>query len=344
MMRRSTPVSSRTPAAGNRSRDLTSFWHPCPALALLAAAIVFVTLCLRLGHLPLLNPDEGRNAEIGREMKESGAWLVPTYNGVVRLDKPTFYFKTVALSLAAFGETETAARLPSALFGLGLLGLVVAFCQRVYGTPTALLAVIVLATMPLYLAQARTVMVDIALAFFVCGGIFAGYFGEETEDRARRRWYLIGAASAGCATLVKGPVGLLLPALVLLVFHRMEGRRGAWKRLFAPANLAVFFIITLPWVVGVCLAIRTSCATGWWKSHSADSLHPGSSIVRNRSTSTCPSSPPCSFHGACCCLKPVWRHGNADGPGTVLTGSASSGALWWSSSSRSPIRSSRHTS
>jgi 4-amino-4-deoxy-L-arabinose transferase-like glycosyltransferase len=44
--------------------------------------IVFATLCFRLGHLSLLQPDEGRNAEVGREMKESGAWLVPTYNGV----------------------------------------------------------------------------------------------------------------------------------------------------------------------------------------------------------------------------------------------------------------------
>lgn len=71
--------------------------RPGPALALLAAAIIFVTLFFRLGHLPLLYPDEGRNAEVGREMKESGAWLVPTYNGVDYLDKPAFYFKTVAL-------------------------------------------------------------------------------------------------------------------------------------------------------------------------------------------------------------------------------------------------------
>ena len=198
MMRRSTPVSSRTPAAGNRSRDLTSFWHPCPALALLAAAIVFVT-CLRLGHLPLLNPDEGRNAEIGREMKESGAWLVPTYNGVVRLDKPTFYFKTVALSLAAFGETETAARLPSALFGLGLLGLVVAFCQRVYGTPTALLAVIVLATMPLYLAQARTVMVDIALERCTSPSPTRNSW-PRVPCRWRRLWPYSGWSGWRCAT------------------------------------------------------------------------------------------------------------------------------------------------
>jgi len=70
--------------------------------------------------------------------------------------------------------------------------------------------------------------------------------GGEAEGRARRGWYLLGALSAGLATLVKGPIGFLIPALVLLVFNRVEGRRGAWKRLFAPLNLLVFFGISLP--------------------------------------------------------------------------------------------------
>src|SRR5437899_2581517 len=85
----------------------TSFLLSKRALAGLAMVIVFLVLCFRLGHLPLLAPDEGRNAEVGREMKESGAWLVPTYNGVDYLDKPAFYFKTVALSMAIFGQNET---------------------------------------------------------------------------------------------------------------------------------------------------------------------------------------------------------------------------------------------
>jgi 4-amino-4-deoxy-L-arabinose transferase-like glycosyltransferase len=104
--------------------------------------------------------------------------------------------------------------------------------------------------------NARTVIFDMALAFFVCGAIFAGYLAEAAEGRTRRNWYLLGAASAGFATLVKGPIGFLIPALVLLVFNRVEGRRGAWRRLLSPLNLLVFFGITLPWFVGLCLAHR----------------------------------------------------------------------------------------
>jgi 4-amino-4-deoxy-L-arabinose transferase-like glycosyltransferase len=222
-------------------------------LAVLAVVIVFSTLCLRLGYLPLQEPDEGRNAEVAREMAVSGAWLVPTYNGVPYLDKPAFYFKAVALSLAAFGNNETAARLPSAVFGVALVLMVFAFCRNVYGARCGLLAAIVVTTMPLYLALARAVIFDMMLAFFVCGSIFAGYLAEETQGGARRNWYLLSAAAAGCATLVKGPVGFIVPTLVLLVFHRLEGRRRVWKRFLAPLNLAVFFAVTLPWFVGLCL-------------------------------------------------------------------------------------------
>ena len=213
--------------------------------------IVFAALCFRLGHLPLLAPDEGRNAEVAREMRESGAWLVPTYDGLDYLDKPAFYFKAVAVSLSVFGNNETAARIPSVAFGLALLAIVFLFCRKVYGTRCGLLAVIIVATTPLFLFNARTVIFDIALAFFVCGAIFAGYLAEATEGKERRNWYLLGAAAAGFATLVKGPVGFLIPTLVLLVFNRVEGRPGATRRILAPLNLAVFFGITLPWFVGL---------------------------------------------------------------------------------------------
>ena len=216
-------------------------------------ATVFTTLCFRLGHLPLLAPDEGRNAEIGREMKRSGTWLVPTYDGIDYLDKPALYFEAVSVSLAIFGNNETAARLPSAVSGIALIGIVVAFCRKVYGIRCGLLAAIIVATTPLFLINARTVIFDITLAFFVSGAIFAGYLAESAEGNSRRNWYLAGAASAGLATLVKGPVGFLVPALVLLIFNRVEGRAGAWKRLFAPRNLLVFFGVTLPWFVGLCL-------------------------------------------------------------------------------------------
>jgi 4-amino-4-deoxy-L-arabinose transferase-like glycosyltransferase len=213
--------------------------------------VVWFALFFQLGSLPLLQPDEGRNAEVAREMKESGAWLSPSYDGIAYLDKPAFFFKAVALSLAAFGDNETAARLPSAMFALALLAITFLFCRRVHGMRCAIMAVIIIATMPLYVVFSRTIIFDMTLAFFVSAAIFAGYRAEECSGKSRRNWYLLGALTAGFATLVKGPVGFLIPSLVLFVFHRVEGRRGVWKRFFAPLNLLVFFGVTLPWFIGL---------------------------------------------------------------------------------------------
>ncbi|MCW5557969.1 MAG: glycosyltransferase family 39 protein, partial [Verrucomicrobiae bacterium] len=202
-------------------------------LALAAAAL---TLAYRLGSLPLINPDEGRNAEIAREMKERGEWLIPTYNGVTRLDKPAFYFKTVAFSLAAFGDNELAARIPSFLFGAAILMLVWAWCRRETTPRVAALAVLVMATTPLFVSQARTVILDIALAWFVGLAIIAGYSAEQLTGQRRRGMYLLSWLATGMATLVKGPVGLVVPMLVLLLFHGVEKRWEACKRLLSPMN------------------------------------------------------------------------------------------------------------
>ena len=218
------------------------------ALAFAVAAYLFLA---GLGTPPLIDPDEGRNAEVAREMRETGRWVVPQYNGFAYLDKPAFYFRAVALSFAVFGETEFAARLPSAVFGLLTLALLAAFCRRVYGPREAVLAVVVAATAPLVFVFARLVIFDMTLAFFVCAALFAGYLAEERDGRARRGWLLVGAAAAGCATLVKGPVGFLVPVLVLSVFHLVERRPRAIGRLLHPLNLVVFLGIVLPWFLAV---------------------------------------------------------------------------------------------
>ena len=207
----------------------------------------------RLGGWPLISPDEGRNAEVAREMSQSHSWLVPTYDGLAYLDKPAFYFKTIALSFSLFGESEGIARLSSAFFGFSLLVIVFLFCRRVYDQRTALLAMLIVATTPLYIAFSRYVIFDMTLAFFVCAAIFSCYLAEECDDKQRMRWYLLGALSAGIATLVKGPVGFIVPTLVVAIFNGVEGRLGVMKRAFALRNWAIFFAIVLPWFVGLSL-------------------------------------------------------------------------------------------
>ncbi len=221
------------------------------SLVLLAFALSAFMIFAGLGRLSLMQPDEERNAEVAREMAVSGNWLIPTYNCLPYLDKPAFFFKAVALSFTAFGQSSAAARLPSAVCGFGLLVMLFLFCSRGYNTRSAAFAVLVVGTSPLYIAFCRLVIFDMVLSFFLCAAIFAGCVAEEKEGGSRKRWYLVGAASAACATLVKGPVGFVLPLLVLCLFNLLDGRRDFWKRLFSPLNVIVFFAITLPWFLGV---------------------------------------------------------------------------------------------
>lgn len=230
---------------------ILSSTHRDRCLTIFAFVICGIAIFAGLGQLPLLQPDEGRNAEVAREMKESGRWLVPIYNGLAYLDKPALYFKMVALSFSTFGESEASARFVSALFGFALLVLLFVFIRHVYSERTAALTVIVLATTPLYIAFSRLVIFDVPLTFFICAAIFAGYIAEENEGRSRTRWYLIGSFAAGIATLIKGPPGFVIPILVLLIFNRMDRQQGAIKRLFAPSNLLLFLITVCPWVLGV---------------------------------------------------------------------------------------------
>jgi 4-amino-4-deoxy-L-arabinose transferase-like glycosyltransferase len=147
-------------------------------------ALLFATWAtfVHLGDFSLLSPDEGRNAEVAREMKVSGSWLVPTYDGATYLDKPAFFFKASALALKAFGDTEWAARLPSALSAWLWLMLLFAFCRRAYGPTTASLAVVVLALTPLFEAFARIVIFDMMLGLFVSSAILAAYRAGEAAE------------------------------------------------------------------------------------------------------------------------------------------------------------------
>ncbi|TAK61091.1 MAG: glycosyltransferase family 39 protein [Methylobacter sp.] len=207
----------------------------------------------RLGDWPLMRPDEGRNAEVAREMSLSDSWLVPTYNGLVYLDKPAFYFKTIALSFSLFGESEGVARLSSALFGFSLLVAVFLFCRKIYDQRTAILAILIIATTPLYITFSRFVIFDMSLAFFVSSTIFACFLAEEGEATQRMHWYMVAALSAGIATLIKGPVGFIIPSLVIIIFNWLEGRLGVMRHAFALRNWVIFLAVVLPWFIGLSL-------------------------------------------------------------------------------------------
>ena len=203
-----------------------------------------------LGSLPLLEPDEGRNAEVGREMVTSGDWVTPHYNSFKYLDKPPVYFWVMAGSFGLWGVNDRAARIPSALAALALLLLVWFLARRIWGGSMGLRAGVMFATCPLVIVFARLVIFDMMLALLMTLAM-AAFFLAEAEGFRNWRLELLLFAALGFATLTKGPVGFLLPLLCMLTYEAVRGKMGELKRLRWGLGVGVFLATVLPWLLVV---------------------------------------------------------------------------------------------
>jgi len=204
---------------------------------LVVAAVL--ALGFDLGGYPLFDPDEGRNAEIAREMAETNDYVLPQLDGLPYLDKPVVYFAAAAAVMEVLGPTETAARLPAYLFTLATMVIVIWFGKRRWGSDAGWLAALALATMPLVLAYARTTIFDSALAFCTTLAILAFW-----DERPVLAW-----AAIGLGAITKGPVAILVPLITLIPFALLTGRPV--RRLFPLAGLGMFALIALPWFLAV---------------------------------------------------------------------------------------------
>ncbi len=216
-------------------------------LLLLVAGITFFA---GLGHFPLLEPDEGRNAEVGREMLMSGDWITPHYNTLAYLDKPAVYFWMEAAALKLLGVNETAARLPSALMALGTMLLIWFLGRRMFGNGAGLRAGLIFAVCPLAVALAREVIFDMTLAFLVTVAMVAFWLAEESDYR-KPAYEILMFAAMGLATITKGFVGILIPVVSVLLYQTARGRAREWLRLRWGWGLLVFCAVALPWFIAV---------------------------------------------------------------------------------------------
>lgn len=217
-------------------------------------ALFLFFLCLALlygsvlGTIPLLEPDEGRYAEIPREMLSSRDFVTPHLNGVVYLEKPPLYYWGVALSLRIFGETEFGARAFTAavsLFGLFLtywMGAVLADRR------TGLYSAIVLSTSLYYYVVGRLNTLDMTLAVTLALSIFPAYL-YLSGRRVSRGWLLLSYGAAGLAFLAKGLVGIVFPGAVLLMWLLFTRRFREIGRALSLSGILLFLAVALPWVV-----------------------------------------------------------------------------------------------
>ncbi len=198
--------------------------------------------------MPLLEPDEGRYAEIPREMLVTGDFVTPHLNGVAYLEKPPLFYWGNAISMRVFGENEFGARFFTTAVSVAGILLTYWMGAELGGWRTGLFSAIVLSTSLYYYIIGRLNTLDMTLALALLLAVFPAYL--YLSGRRESRWHLhLSYAAAAFAFLDKGLVGAVFPAAILLCWLVFSRRHREVPRAISLPGLALFLAIALPWIV-----------------------------------------------------------------------------------------------
>ncbi len=225
-----------------------------PLLWSLLAAVTLVTLYM-LGARTLVPPDEGRYAEMAREMFASGDWITTRLNGIKYFEKPPLQTWMNALTFAAFGVGEWQARLWTGLCGLLGVALTAHAGTRLFGGRVGLYAALVLGSSLFWIAAGQIDSLDMGLAGMMTLSLSALLLAQRDEaaPAERRNWMLLCWAGMALAVLAKGLVGVVLPGAVLLLYTLAARDWALWTRLHLRLGSLVLVAVAAPWFVLVAL-------------------------------------------------------------------------------------------
>jgi 4-amino-4-deoxy-L-arabinose transferase-like glycosyltransferase len=222
-------------------------WLPWLALAI----AWFATIQVR----PLTDPDEGRYAEIPREMLLSGDLVTPRLNDLKYFEKPPLQYWATAAVYSVTGVHEWSSRAWSATLAFGCLPLVFAWTARRYGYRAGLVALTALAVSPYFGIVAHLNLLDQAFTLWLSAAVFAFTLAQTSALRSleERRWMLIAWAAAALAVLSKGIVVAVLAGGTLVLYTLIERDTLTWRRLHALAGVALLAVVAAPWFILVSM-------------------------------------------------------------------------------------------
>jgi 4-amino-4-deoxy-L-arabinose transferase-like glycosyltransferase len=223
-------------------------------LALLFLIILSsVTFFYGLGRLALVGPDEPRYAEVAREMMTSGDYISTKLCGCLWFEKPALIYWMAAASYHLFGVNEFAARFPSALFALITVVALYLCLNRAASRAHAIISSVVLATSGIFIAYARAVTTDMALAAAMSVALLSGHFATRSYGKERLGLWSLSFASMGMAVLAKGLVGLVLVLTILALFALITRNPKAIRLKEIFLGSAVFLAVAATWYLPVVL-------------------------------------------------------------------------------------------
>lgn len=201
---------------------------------------------------PVDKIQEARIVETSREMLVSQDWLVPHYNGELRLQKPPLTYWTTALSYQVFGVSEWSSRVPSMLFALASAGVLMMWLNRTLQFTVAMNAVLVMATSFIGLRYFRSAEADATLLFFVLCSCVSGYQWITTLRNRFAYCFMLGL---GLGFLTKGPAAIAIPLLSVLGFALIHRQWAAFKSLLKPWGLVLFFFTAFAWYAWIYITL-----------------------------------------------------------------------------------------
>ncbi len=203
----------------------------------------------------LVQPDEGRYAEIPREMLVSGDWVVPHLNDLPYIEKPPLQYWVTAAAYAVLGVEDWVSRLWNLALGLAGVVLVYRTGRILWGERAGEFAALILLSSPLYMLVGQLNLLDMGLTFFLTAALASFVVAQRDAASAAQRRHDMWLCwlSVGLAFLQKGLVGFAIPFLVLLVYSVLQRDARIWKQLHLGAGVLIVGALSLPWVVALGL-------------------------------------------------------------------------------------------
>ena len=214
-----------------------------PALG--ACAVIWL---VTLGMRGLFNPDEGRYAEIPREMLASGDWVIPHLDGLVYIEKPPLQYWATALSEALFGANDWAARLYTGLCALVTAFATWALIRREWGAAAAARGAVMLGSSLLFVLLGHQLTLDMSLTLFMTLTL-VGFCNAQRPAARWQPWMALSWVGIAGAFMTKGLIAGVLPIFTLVAYCVVQRDLAPWRRLLLVRGAALFGVLCLPWLL-----------------------------------------------------------------------------------------------
>jgi 4-amino-4-deoxy-L-arabinose transferase-like glycosyltransferase len=210
--------------------------------------LCFLAFTYNLSEVPPYHADENFYVTSSRNMIESNDYITPTYKDQKRFAKPIVFYWLVTSSYKIFGVNLFSARLVSAFFGTLCIPLVFITACRLFDYKTALISALLIPGCYLHFQISRWATTDMTLNFFILSTFYffiRGFQGKLNKNIS----YYFAYICMGIGFMIKGPIAIIIPALVIGGFLITLRNWEEFSRLRIGYGTIILMVIILPWFV-----------------------------------------------------------------------------------------------